>query len=86
MCEYYGRFYGGGVCELIPSEFKSLPIPYTPIDSENIKKLDYMIKNNFNVEEITNFVDELVLKEILSDEEIANLHIIRNRLISRRIK
>ena len=86
MCEYYGRFYGGGVCELIPTEFKSLPIPYTIVDLKSIKKLDYMIKNNFSVEEITNFVDNLVLKEILSDEEIANLHIIRSRLISRRIK
>lgn len=86
MCEYYGRFYGGGVCELVPAEFKSLPIPYTTIDSENIKKLDHMIKNNFNVEEITDFVDSLVLKGILSDDEIAKLHIIRSRLIGRRIK
>lgn len=86
MCEYYGRFYGGGVCELIPTEFKSLPIPYKIIDSESIKKLDYMIKNNFDVEEITNFVDNLVLKDILIDEEIEKLHIIRSRLISRRIK
>ena len=86
MCEYYGRFYGGGVCELIPTEFKSLPIPYKIIDLGSIKKLDYMIKNNFDVEEITNFVDNLVLKNILSDDEIEKLHIIRGRLISRRIK
>lgn len=86
MCEYYGRFYGGGVCELIPTEFKSLPIPYKIIDLGSIKKLDYMIKNNFDVEEITNFVDNLVLKNILSDDEIEKLHIIRSRLISRRIK
>lgn len=86
MCEYFGRFYGGGVCELVPTEFKSLPIPYTIIDSENIKKLDFMIKNNFDVEEITNFVDALVLKGILSDDEITKLHIIRSRLIGRRIK
>lgn len=86
MCEYYGRFYGGGVCELVPNEFKSLPIPYKKINSKNIKKLDYMIKNNYDAEIITNFVDNIVLKEILSDEEIASLQIIRSRLISRRIK
>jgi adenine-specific DNA-methyltransferase len=28
MSEIEGRYYGGGVLELIPSEFKKLPIPY----------------------------------------------------------
>ena len=28
QCEFQGRYYGGGVSELVPSEFKELKIPY----------------------------------------------------------
>lgn len=43
MCfaELFGRYYGGGVLELIPSEFKRLPLPYTSIslqEFESFKK------------------------------------------------
>jgi len=31
LSELEGRYYGGGVLELIPSEFKKLPIPYNEI-------------------------------------------------------
>ena len=35
MSEIEGRFYGGGVLELTPSEFRRLPIYYTePTDAE----------------------------------------------------
>lgn len=35
MCEIEGRFYGGGVLELTPNEFRRLPIYYTePSDEE----------------------------------------------------
>ncbi len=48
LCEYRGRFYGGGVGELVPSEFKSLCIPY----------------NNINIEEIFDYVDSIVLEDL----------------------
>ena len=35
QCEYYGRYYAGGVSELIPSEFKELAIPYS-LSGQNV--------------------------------------------------
>lgn len=86
MTEYCGRFYGGGVCELIPSEFKELPLPYQQISDTDLNKLDRMIRNNERVENITDFVDSRVLKKFISEEEIKIIKEIRNKLIGRRLK
>lgn len=86
MAEYYGRFYGGGVCELIPSEFKALPLPYKKINSSDIKKLDKMIRNNASIEKITDFVDSKVLNDFINKDELVIIKNIRNKLISRRLK
>ncbi|ECC1758319.1 SAM-dependent DNA methyltransferase, partial [Salmonella enterica subsp. arizonae] len=34
FAELYGRYYGGGVLELVPNEFRRLPIPYKEISSQ----------------------------------------------------
>ncbi len=86
MSEYCGRFYGGGVCELTPSEFKELPLPYKKITDADLKKLDKMVRNNESVEKITDFVDSKVLKEFISEHEIKIIKEIRNKLTSRRLK
>lgn len=83
MCEYYGRFYGGGVGELVPSEFKALPIPYTFVDMSFIKRVDEMICKNERFENIIDFVDKTVLD--LNDQERRLLRKIRNRFLQRRL-
>ena len=42
QCEFYGRYYAGGVSELTPSEFKRLAIPYRKIDKNDIERLSEM--------------------------------------------
>ena len=42
QCEFYGRYYAGGVLELTPSEFKRLTIPYRKIDRNDIERLSKM--------------------------------------------
>ena len=46
LCEYNGRFYGGGVGELVPSEFKDLCIPYRSISESHIMHLDQLLREN----------------------------------------
>lgn len=85
LCEYNGRFYGGGVNELVPSEFKSLYIPYKKIKKSYIKQLDNMFRNQTDIENIINFVDSLVFDDI-STKEIKLLKEIRQRYYNRRLK
>lgn len=85
LCEYNGRFYGGGVGELVPSEFKALRIPYQTIPDDAIQQLDQMIRCKASIDEIVSFVDGYVLLD-LTDEELATLQSIRQRYVNRRMK
>lgn len=85
LCEYNGRFYGGGVNELVPSEFKSLSIPYQKIDKVDVVKLDKMFRNNESIESIIDFVDSIVFKSI-KKKDIKKLKEIRNKYLKRRLK
>lgn len=85
LCEYNGRFYGGGVGELVPNEFKTLRIPYKQIEYVNLKYLDELFRKNVVFTEIIDYVDSIVLRE-LSTESIALLQEIRNRYLKRRMK
>ena len=83
LCEYNGRFYGGGVGELVPSEFKGLSIPYKKISREDIATLDKMFRENKPIFEIIDFVDKKVLN--LDDNNKNVLRDIRTRYVKRRI-
>lgn len=86
LCEYNGRFYGGGVEELVPSEFKGLPIPYKLISKEAIDKLDNMLRDKkTGVDKAVDYVDSLVLSELTPDEKIF-LQDVRKRYLERRLK
>lgn len=85
LCEYNGRFYGGGVGELVPSEFKSLCIPYKQIEAENIEILDEMIRRSYPVEQIIQYVDTIVLDD-LELYELEKIMKIREKYLSRRLK
>lgn len=85
LCEYSGRFYGGGVGELVPSEFKQLSIPYKKIDAKNIEKLDEMFRGRSELSTIIDYVDSVVLTE-LSNNDIQILQHIRSRYLRRRLK
>jgi adenine-specific DNA-methyltransferase len=84
LCEYNGRFYGGGVGELVPSEFKDLHIPYCQVDQNHVDKLDEMFRNKTDIRSIIDYVDSIVLN--LPEEQKTLLQDIRNRYIKRRLK
>ena len=85
QCEYYGRYYAGGVSELIPSEFKELAIPYKDICEEDILCLDRMFQENAASMEIIRFVNSRTIGKDLPLEQINQLDSIRKRLMDRRI-
>lgn len=85
LCEYNGRFYGGGVGELVPSEFKTLRIPYRDVAKSDIEKVDSMMRGNTDIWSIIDYVDQIVLND-LSAGELRSLKKIREKYLLRRLK
>lgn len=84
LCEYNGRFYGGGVGELVPNEFKELHLPYCKVSKEQIRTLDLMFRRKCGYTDIVDYVDSIVLR--LSNEQKLDLQNMRNRYLKRRLK
>lgn len=85
LCEHNGRFYGGGVGELVPSEFKDICVPYREIPEEDIDHLDKLFRENAPYAKIIDYVDSRVLIDLPNDV-ITLLQQIRNRYLTRRMK
>ncbi|MBD5480430.1 MAG: N-6 DNA methylase [Lachnospiraceae bacterium] len=85
QCEYNGRYYGGGVSELVPSEFKELTIPYRTIEKEDIEILKQLYEKKVSVKEIVNFVNSRTIDLDFTKEETNKFEEIRLKLIKRRI-
>lgn len=75
FCEINGRFYGGGVLELSPLEFRSVPIVYhEPSEAEFTNFLEVHHKSEGDIHEILDFGDELLGKKLnLSDKDIKSI-------------
>lgn len=84
QCEFQGRYYGGGVCELTPSEFKELTIPYHRIPGEDIKMLDRMFREKRSIEDIVSFVNSKTIGLDIEKEKITEVEEMRRILIERR--
>ena len=88
FAETNGRYYGGGVLELTPNEFKKLPIPYVNINSDEFENFTNEFENKENIEEILHKYDEQILGKALNlnDEEITRVQNIRQKLINKRMR
>ncbi len=84
QCEFEGRYYGGGVSELVPSEFKKLRIPYRHIEKQDMEALDQMFREKKPVEEIVSFVNARTLAGEVDGRTIQRLEEIRIKLLQRR--
>ena len=85
IAELEGRFYGGGVLELTPNEFKNLSIPYaSKITDFQFNKLDRMIREDSPINNILDYTDNILFKN--TNIDIARLRIMRQQLVNRRIK
>jgi len=88
LTELDGRYYGGGVLELIPSEFKKLSIPYVEINHCQFEKFTTDFENKSNIEQILNQNDSNILSSTLgiNYENLQKLTEIRNKLIKKRLR
>lgn len=88
LSELDGRYYGGGVLELIPSEFKKLPIPYVEINQIQFEKFTTDFENKSNIEQILDQNDFNILNSTLGidNENILRLTEIRNKLKKKRLR
>lgn len=89
FAELNGRYYGGGVLELTPNEFKKLPIPFLNITPSKFDSYVSEFKNKDSIKEICKRNDMAILKSVdndLDSDSITKLYSIREKLYLRRIK
>ncbi len=83
LAELEGRFYGGGVLELTPNEFKELSIPYCKnITDKQFNRLDQMLRNDIDIEDILSFTNSILIPHL----DTTRLEKIRTKLVNRRMK
>lgn len=88
LSEIEGRYYGGGVLELTPSEFKKLSIPYLEINDIQFNDFAIRFENKSSIEQILVENDHKILNPILSvnNEDLKKLTSIRNKLTKKRMR
>lgn len=89
FAELRGRYYGGGVLELTPNEFKAIPLPYLNINSKTFKDFATAFKSKESISDICKRNDARILKSIdknLDTDQLKQLLAIREKLYTRRIK
>ncbi len=86
--EIEGRYYGGGVLELTPKEFKNLPIPYIEIPRKRFNEFALNFENKKNIEQILLQNDYGILNTTLdlSNSDLKTLGTIRKKLINKRFR
>ncbi|MES2618112.1 MAG: N-6 DNA methylase [Bacteroidota bacterium] len=89
FAELNGRYYGGGVLELTPNEFKNLPIPYLNISKKDFNLFVKAFKDKDSIKEICQKNDGIILKSIdsgIDNDSIHRIYNIREKLYLRRMK
>ena len=88
FAELGGRHYGGGVLELTPLEFKSLPLPFIHIDAEKFADFAKEFENKAEIEEVLHKNDHEILGKLLglNTMDISLIQVIRKKMILKRMK
>ncbi|MDR0394764.1 MAG: hypothetical protein LBH77_06365, partial [Tannerella sp.] len=86
--ELDGRYYGGGVLELTPLEFKKLPIPMINITENGFEDFTKQFKQKSQIEDVLSKNDFFILNASLglATEEIQKIQNIRRKLIKKRMR
>jgi adenine-specific DNA-methyltransferase len=86
--ELDGRYYGGGVLELTPNEFKSLPLPYVTVNIDKFLYLDNLLRQNKPINEVLEYTNKIILMDQLgmTEKEVHHLNTIYLNLVSKRIR
>ena len=87
--ELFGRYYGGGVLELTPNEFKIVPVPYVNLNENEFKSFTDNFQKKDSIKEICKMNDTRILRTIdskIDTDTINKIFAIREKLYLRRIK
>jgi adenine-specific DNA-methyltransferase len=86
--EIEGRYYGGGVLELTPSEFKKLPLPYYKISQTDFDEFRKRFEQKENIDDVLILQDQIILEGSLNltIEDIKKIQTIKNKLVSKRLR
>ena len=86
--ELTGRYYGGGVLELTPQEFKKLPVPY--VESKDFDFTEYAtsFQGKTAITDILRDNDQIILGEALGldTDAIEQVSAIYRKLINKRFR
>tara|TARA_R100000306_G_scaffold56423_1_gene54220 strand:+ start:6038 stop:7633 length:1596 start_codon:yes stop_codon:yes gene_type:complete len=84
FAELEGRYYGGGVLELTPNEFRVLPIPLASHPDFKVYKKDF--KDKQDIEGLLSKYNVPILSNQLklNSEEINKIELIRKKLVNKR--
>jgi len=84
FAELEGRYYGGGVLELVPSEIRKLHIPIPKNLDYDLKDLDNMVRN-YSMDSVLRLQGDKILGGIgLSKKDIQSIYFIWEKLKNRR--
>lgn len=88
FAEMEGRYYGGGVLELTPNEFKSIPIPFSQVSKRNFQAYTSFFEGKSSINDVLDrFDSEILCKELeISTTEIVKIRSIRDKLIAKRLR
>lgn len=86
--EIDGRYYGGGVLELTPNEFKNLPLPYLGVTNTEFNEFVCRFEGKANISGLLIDYDKKILGETLklSTQEIEKIQRIRQKLVDKRMR
>tara|TARA_R110002096_G_scaffold274893_1_gene468614 strand:- start:388 stop:714 length:327 start_codon:yes stop_codon:yes gene_type:complete len=86
FAELEGRYYGGGVLELTPNEFRVLPIPY--VKTNDFESYKDVFKAKKSISEIVEKYNYEILNSTLgiSKEDAQKVENIRLKLINKRFR
>lgn len=87
FAEVSGRSHGGGVLELMPNEAENILLPYHKDNVELLSKIDKLIRDKIDIEEVLKITNEVILKQRygLTEKEIDLAHSIWKKLSARRL-
>jgi len=87
FCELSGRFYGGGVLELTPKEFQSLPLPYKAITQTQFDEFKQFFHKSESIEKVLQYNDVALLATTeLTVSDRKRLQEIHQKLLARRLR
>ncbi|WP_128547187.1 N-6 DNA methylase [Larkinella soli] len=88
FAELFGRYYGGGVLELTPNEFRDLPLPYNSISLSAFKQFSDDFKLKHSIFDVTSLNDFSIFKNSLKidSETILKINEIKSKLILKRLR